>query len=682
MSLTVNALRKLQQSGAFPALPKQTDSTERKPGNPNAEAAATPKSPTSEDEPVVADSTDESELSPTNINSHGTDAQRIVQAPETTSLDSQDTTNQPDISGDLEPPISTEEDDEPSELFPHTWEEELRLPASDGDVTDTTLDPDDVDPPPSDETPLFQSSLPPQIDHIPSTKDEGNRPNETIPNNDTSNPSLGDSSLDIGPTDHPSQPLSYATEDAFEAEDDVNEFSTTTPQQQIEQSELFNKNEQSNEYDSNPDPTEETDAEIAENSIQTERTQSNENESSSLEPLITESINSLERILSDETAESAYGLSNKSDICENDLPSPDERINQSQTADSDEISESELDDSLEDASSEMPSDEVPSDKVPSDEVIRYTPVIETIDLSAHQESRTERLDTAEEINQAAPLDISESVQQDSSNASDESIQECDDDLSTAEEMDSEILPLNSDRLVEAASELRPSIHSFVSFTGQAAEPTAYENEIQENLAKPEFEERFTNLCDQLHTRLQYKLPNSLLMVAPLQTGRIADTLAHLSFVLGRDGRNIIMIDANLAEQGLTRRFDSIGQPGICDVITGAMQPHEVIRPTSIPGIQLIPCGDDVTGISRTPNSTTPQAVFEMIQALSGENCHLLCDVGSLDSTLALPFCVVFEAVLCVVSMRDLEVTSLRKAVQLVREYEIPVVGTVTTDGQI
>ena len=73
---------------------------------------------------------------------------------------------------------------------------------------------------------------------------------------------------------------------------------------------------------------------------------------------------------------------------------------------------------------------------------------------------------------------------------------------------------------------------------------------------------------------------------------------------------------------------------------------------------------------------------EIVQALSGENCHLICDVGSLDSTLALPFCIVFKAVLCVVSMRDLEVNRLREAVKLLREYEIPVVGTVTTDGQI
>ena len=57
-------------------------------------------------------------------------------------------------------------------------------------------------------------------------------------------------------------------------------------------------------------------------------------------------------------------------------------------------------------------------------------------------------------------------------------------------------------------------------------------------------------------------------------------------------------------------------------------------------------------------------------------------MGSLDSTLALPFCTVFEAVLCVVSMRDLEITRLREAVKLLREYEIPVLGTVTTDGQI
>ena len=667
MSLTVNALRKLQQSGAFPAPTKQTDSTEEKSEDLTSAAGKTPKSLASKDEPVASESTDRSELpAPTSIGDE-TDSAGILETTESTSVDSLDTTDSTEISDDMEPPVSPEEDEEPSELFPHPWKEELTLPASDDDDAKTTLDADRVDSSPSNALPLFPTSLGPQIDHIPSPQDEGNRP-ETASNDGTSEPSLG-----IDPTAHPSQPLPSDTEDATDSEDNVDDFFTTTPQQKIEQTELFDKNEQANEFDSAVEPPGETYPEIVENPIPSERAQSGESECSSIEPLITESINSIERILNHETTESAYGLSNNSKLCDNDRPSTDEPILQSQTVDDHKSPEGELDESAEDTSDEMPSDEMPSD-----EVICYTPIIETIDLASYQEPVMERSDTNMVTDQLPPSDISESDQHDSSTASDESMQAYDDDYSTVDEVDSEILPLHSE-FVDTAPEFPPSIHSF---TGEVTEPTAYENEIQENLAKPEFEERFANLCNQLHTRLQYKLPNSLLMVAPLQTGRIADSLAHLSFMLERDGRNIIMIDANLAEQGLTRRFDSIGQPGICDVITGAKHPHEVIRPTSIPGIQFIPCGDDITGISRTPNSTTPQAVSEIVQALSGENCHLLCDVGSLDSTLALPFCIVFKAVLCVVSMRDLEVNRLREAVKLLREYEIPVVGTVTTDGQI
>ena len=673
MSLTVNALRKLQQSGAFPAPTKQTDSTAEKSEDLTSAAEKPPKSLVSEDEPVASESTDMSEPTLPIIHGDETDTTDILETPESTSVDNLDTTDSPDISDDMEPPVSTEEDEEPSELFPHPWKEELTLPSSDDDDDDgkTTLEADNVDSSTSNALPLFPASLTPQIGHIPSPQDEGDAP-ETISNSDTSEPSLG-----IDPTARPSHPLPNDTEDATDSEHDVEDLPTTTPQQQIEQTELFDKNEHPNEFDSVVEPPGETYPEIVEDPIPSERGQASETEGSSLEPLITESINSIERILNHETTESAYGFFNNSDLCDNDLPAPNEPIHPSQTVDSHESSECELDEKVEDTLDELPSDELPSDELPSDGVIRYTPIIETVDLSADQESVMERPDTAEVTDQVTGADISESDQHESATASDESMQ-AHDDYSTEQEMNSEILPLHSE-FVDTGPEFPPSIHSFL---GEVTEPTAYENEIQENLAKPEFEERFTNLSNQLHARLQYKLPNSLLMVAPLQTGRIADTLAHLSFMLERDGRNIIMIDANLAEQGLTRRFDSIGQPGICDLITGAKQPHEVIRPTSIPGIQFIPCGDDIIGISRTPNSTTPQAVSEIVQALSEENCHLLCDVGSLDSTLALPFCTVFEAVLCVVSMRDLEITRLREAVKLLREYEIPVLGTVTTDGQI
>ena len=676
MSLTVSALRKLQQSGAFPAPTKQTDSTAEKSEDLTSAAEKPPKSLVSKDEPVASESTDMSEPNLPIIHGDETDTADILETPEPTIVDNLDTTDSPDISDDIEPPVSTEEDEEPSELFPHPWKEELTLPSSDDDDGKTTLEADNVDSSTSNALPLFPTSLTPQIVHIPSPQDEGDAP-ETISNGDTSEPSL-----DIDPTARPSHPLPNDTEDATDSEHDVEDLPTTTPQQQIEQTELFDKNEHPNEFDSVVEPPRKTYPEIVEDPIPSERGQAGETEGSSLEPLITESINSIERILNHETTESAYGLFNNSDLCDNDLPAPNEPIHPSQTVDSHESSECELDEKVEDTSDELPSDELPSDELPSDElpsdgVIRYTPIIETVDLSADQESGMERSDTTEATDQVTGADISESDPHESATASDESMQ-AHDDYSTEEKMNSEILPLHSE-FVATGPDFPPPIHSFL---GKVTEPTAYENEIQENLAKPEFEERFTNLSNQLHTRLQYKLPNSLLMVSPLQTGRIADTLAHLSFMLERDGRNIIMIDANLAEQGLTRRFDSIGQPGICDLITGAKQPHEVIRPTSIPGIQFIPCGDDITGISRTANSTTPQAVSEIVQALSEENFHLLCDVGSLDSTLALPFCTVFEAVLCVVSMRDLEITRLREAVKLLREYEIPVLGTVTTDGQI
>ena len=88
---------------------------------------------------------------------HGdeTDTPDILETPESTSVDNLDTTDSPDISDDMEPPVSTEEDEEPSELFPHPWKEELTLPSSDDDDGKTTVEADNVDSSTSNALPLL-----------------------------------------------------------------------------------------------------------------------------------------------------------------------------------------------------------------------------------------------------------------------------------------------------------------------------------------------------------------------------------------------------------------------------------------------------------------------------------------------------------------------------------------------
>ncbi len=160
----------------------------------------------------------------------------------------------------------------------------------------------------------------------------------------------------------------------------------------------------------------------------------------------------------------------------------------------------------------------------------------------------------------------------------------------------------TDDLHHLETELPP-----VASAAEAAPPVVptYEQSVLDRLSQPDYAQSFLRLWEGVQSRCGSSLPASLLTVSPHATSRSAELIIHLALVWG-GAEQILLVDANLQEQTLTRSLNALGQPGFCDVLSSMSRPEDVVRTTSLPRLHFVPCGDDQTGVSH-PRAARPRS---------------------------------------------------------------------------
>ncbi len=212
-------------------------------------------------------------------------------------------------------------------------------------------------------------------------------------------------------------------------------------------------------------------------------------------------------------------------------------------------------------------------------------------------------------------------------------------------------------------------------------PTAYERELIEQMSDKETEKHFQNLHNQLGARSNHQMVGSYLFISPIQSPRTADVTAHLALLLEQYDRDVLLIDANLESQTLTRRLEALNQTGLCNILAGTAQPNDSILPTSLKRLRFVPSGDDETGISRVPNRMDMNSIRQLLTALCYDRRTIICDGGSMDSSIAIPMAQAFDGVILVVSMIDLNIDAVHAASRVLKEYQVRnVLGCVVTDS--
>lgn len=215
--------------------------------------------------------------------------------------------------------------------------------------------------------------------------------------------------------------------------------------------------------------------------------------------------------------------------------------------------------------------------------------------------------------------------------------------------------------------------------------TDFERRIASSLQRPGAQAEMERIVDRLRGRMRGELPETMGCVAPRSTGRTADVLAQMALWLGPMEEDVLVVDANLADQSLTRGLRALDEPGLCEVLSHEKTAWEAIRPTAHPHLWLVPTGDDVLGLSRIPHQTDLNQLRELLQFWKTYFHRVFVDLGTVHSTLVEPFARTLDATLLVVPGTQVlpgsgaVLRDAKDAADLMRGYGNPPVGCIVTD---
>jgi Mrp family chromosome partitioning ATPase len=125
----------------------------------------------------------------------------------------------------------------------------------------------------------------------------------------------------------------------------------------------------------------------------------------------------------------------------------------------------------------------------------------------------------------------------------------------------------------------------------------------------------------------------LLLTSVADSPRNADALGLMACEYVARGEKVLLVDGDLAQQQLTRACGQLGEPGLCDVLSGSCPWDQAVRQAPIVNVGLVPCGDDVLGISREPALLSESSLRDAVQCWLQCFDRVLIDAGACNSAL-------------------------------------------------
>jgi len=209
--------------------------------------------------------------------------------------------------------------------------------------------------------------------------------------------------------------------------------------------------------------------------------------------------------------------------------------------------------------------------------------------------------------------------------------------------------------------------------------TDFERRIAASLRSPSVQQEMERIADRLRGCLRGDLPETMGCVAPRATGRTADVLAQMALWLGPLDEDVLVVDANLADQSLTRGLRALDEPGLCEVLSRERTAWEAVRPTSQPHLWIVPTGDDIHGLSRIPHQADLNQLRELLQFWKTYFHRVFIDLGTVHSTLVEPFAQTLDATILVLPASRDSLRDARDAADQMRSFGSPPVGCILTD---
>jgi len=187
-----------------------------------------------------------------------------------------------------------------------------------------------------------------------------------------------------------------------------------------------------------------------------------------------------------------------------------------------------------------------------------------------------------------------------------------------------------------------------------------------------------NSIDNIRTALLYQasmdgIKVTLITSALAREGKTT-VATQLAASLGRSGRFTLLVDGDLRRPNAHQIFDLSPTPGLCEVLRNEAQLEDVIRPTRVPGVWLLPAGRwDISAIQALVNDELREDFAKLREGFD----FILIDSGPvLTDSDALLLGRYADGVLLSV-LRDVSrVPYVFEACERIRSMNIPLLGAV------
>lgn len=192
--------------------------------------------------------------------------------------------------------------------------------------------------------------------------------------------------------------------------------------------------------------------------------------------------------------------------------------------------------------------------------------------------------------------------------------------------------------------------------------------------KSELAEAFQALRATLELSTSNGVPQSLLVTSSRPSEGKSTTSYAVARTFARQGRRVILIDADLRRPSLHKVLETDNKGGMSNLLAGQMTVAEVIRPTEAPNLSFISSGPIPPDPAQLLETQTVRLVLDQLRA----ECDLVVVDGPpvLGLADALELASAAEGVLFVVESGSMHFGGVRASLKRLRDVHAPLLGVV------
>ena len=169
-------------------------------------------------------------------------------------------------------------------------------------------------------------------------------------------------------------------------------------------------------------------------------------------------------------------------------------------------------------------------------------------------------------------------------------------------------------------------------------------------------------------------PAAIMITSPNPSEGKTMVASNLAQSLALHGHPTVIIDCDLRKPRIHKIFDLSAQPGLTNYLTGSASREEILRPTAISNLTIIPAGPQ----SPTPSNLLNSQIFkDLLVQLRQQFSHVIVDtppiLGFSDARIV---SVLVDGALLVIRYNSTNKSAVRMAMQLLGQINAPLMGGV------